>query len=235
MLSMSEKTTSHGKVAAVVRELEHAIIFGRILPRQRVTEDEIVHGMHVKRHVARDALMELERLGMIMREPYKGASVRLYTRDEVRDLYEVREVLHREAALRIRRLHDADWIQDLERTQKDHEAAVATRDLVAVFNANKAFHDTLFQGTANGYFVQAIEYSNALTHCVRSHALKHQLFLDQACAEHRAMIETLKAGDLTALARQCIDHMQPARRHYEEQFCGPTPVPADGLATDHGT
>lgn len=221
---MNEKTTSHGKVSAVVQELQRAIIFGRILPRQRITEDEIVHGMHVKRHVARDALMELERLGMITREPFKGASVRLYTREEVRDLYEVREILHREAALRIRRLDDATWIRALEDVQEDHQAAVADRDLVAIFNANRAFHDTLFQGTGNSCFVQAIEYSNALTHCIRSHALKHQLFLARACAEHRAMIDCLKAGDLAGLGRLCIDHMQPARRHYEAQFCGLLPV-----------
>lgn len=217
---MSERTTSHGKIAAVVQELERAIIFGRMLPRQRVTEDEIVHGMSVKRHVARAALMELERLGMIAREPFKGASVRLYSQSEVRNLYEVREILHREAALRIRRLNDVDWINSLEQVQADHEAAVASRDLVAVFNANKVFHETLFQGTGNPSLVGAIEYSNSLTHCIRSHALKHQPFLDQACAEHRAMIACLKAGDLEALGQLCLNHMQPARQHYEEQFCG---------------
>ena len=214
-------STSHGKISAVVQELERAIIFGKILPRQRITEDEIVHGMGVKRHVARGALMELERLGMISREPFKGAAVRFFTRQEVRDLYEVREVLHQQAALRIRRRGDAAWLAALEDLQEAHEQAVARRNLVDVFNANKAFHDTLFQGTDNPHFARAIEYSNALTHCIRSHALKHQAFLTRACAEHRAMIGHIKVGDLEGLSRLCLVHMQPARHYYEEKFCDP--------------
>lgn len=234
---MDKASTSHGKISSVVGELERAIIFGNILPRQRITEDEIVHGMGVKRHVARGALMELERLGMITREPFKGAAVRSFSRQEVRDLYEVREVLHRQAALRIRRLGDAAWLAALERLHEEHQQAVARLDLMAVFKANRAFHDTLFQGTDNPHFAQAIEYSNALTHCIRSHALKHQAFLTRATAEHRAMIEHVKNRDLEALSRLCVAHMQPARRYYEETFCDlPTPsfgAPAEAAAR-HG-
>ncbi|MBB4265641.1 DNA-binding GntR family transcriptional regulator [Roseospira visakhapatnamensis] len=165
---------------------------------------------------------------MITREPFKGAAVRFFSRQDVHDLYEVREVLHQQAALRIRRLDDAAWIQALERLQRDHERAVAGLDLMAVFTANKAFHDTLFQGTGNRYFVRAIEYSNALTHCIRSHALKHPQFLSRACEEHRAITALVKARDLSALARLCLDHMQPARRYYEEKFCDPPAVAAAG-------
>ncbi len=225
---MKKDPTSLGKVAEVVQELERAIIFGKILPRQRITEDEIVYGLRVKRHVARAALMELERLGMITREPFKGATVRHFSRDEVRDLYEIREILHRQAALRIRRQSDAEWIATLERLQIEHERAVEGLNLVDVFNANKAFHSTLFQGTDNRYIAQAIEYSNALTHCIRSHGLKHRSYQEAACQEHRAMIEKIKAGDLEGLSELCIAHLQPARLYYEEKFCDPP----EGMATE---
>ena len=82
-----------------------------------------------------------------------------------------------------------------------------------------AFHRKLFEGTGNKYLVEAIEQSNARTHGIRSHGLGVERLLRQAEQEHRAMIRSIEQEDLETLARQCVDHMEPARRFYEEKYC----------------
>jgi DNA-binding GntR family transcriptional regulator len=49
----------------------------------------------------RQALFQLERQGIVLREKNIGATVRFYSAEEVRQIYEVREMLTRQAALMI--------------------------------------------------------------------------------------------------------------------------------------
>ena len=58
--------------------LEEDIIFGRLQPRERLVEDVLIKRFGGKRHVVRQALAELERMGIVVREQNKGAVVRLF-------------------------------------------------------------------------------------------------------------------------------------------------------------
>ncbi|RVC59173.1 GntR family transcriptional regulator, partial [Mesorhizobium sp. M4B.F.Ca.ET.088.02.2.1] len=90
-----------GKEADVVRALEEDIIFGRLAPGTRLVEDVLLGRFPVSRHTIRQALYQLEKLGVVTRERNKGAMVRRLSQEEVRQIYEVRELLQRQAALMI--------------------------------------------------------------------------------------------------------------------------------------
>ena len=216
---MAHGNLTRNAVAKVVDSLETQIIFGFLLPRQRLYEDEFIYRYDTKRHVIRAALEELERRGIVERVPNRGATVKLYSREEVEALYVVRAILHEAAARRIRLPADLLWLDTLRRAQETHGEAIVKKDLETVFKSNMAFHRKLFEGTGNKYLVEAIEQSNARTHGIRSHGLGVERFLRQAEQEHRAMIRSIEQEDLETLASQCVDHMEPARRFYEEKYC----------------
>ena len=90
-----------GKEADVVKALEEDIIFGKLAPGTRLVEDVLLARFPVSRHTIRQALYQLEKLGVVTRERNKGAMVRRLSPDEVRQIYEVRELLQRQAALMI--------------------------------------------------------------------------------------------------------------------------------------
>ena len=62
--------------AEVVRALEEDIIFGRLRAGRRLVEDTLMARFRATRHFIRQALVELERLGIVVREQNKGATVR---------------------------------------------------------------------------------------------------------------------------------------------------------------
>lgn len=213
-------TMTETAVSEIVSVLEQDIIFGRFLPKQRLYEDEFIVRFSTKRHIVRAALHELERKGIVERQPNRGAAVRYFSRAEVAALYELRVILHEAAARRIRLAADPEWLAQLEAARDAHAEAVASRDLGLVFQTNTVFHRKLFEGTDNPYLSEAIETSNAKTHGIRSHGLGMPSLLEKARAEHFAMVDAVRNGDLEELARLCISHMQPARAFYEEKYCG---------------
>ncbi|QGZ34684.1 GntR family transcriptional regulator [Stappia indica] len=213
-------TMTETAVSEIVSVLEQDIIFGRFLPKQRLYEDEFIVRFSTKRHIVRAALHELERKGIVERQPNRGAAVRYFSRAEVAALYELRVILHEAAARRIQLAADPEWFAQLEAARDAHAEAVASRDLGLVFQTNTIFHRKLFEGTGNAYLSEAIETSNAKTHGIRSHGLGMPSLLEKARAEHFAMVEAVRTGDLEELARLCTSHMQPARAFYEEKYCG---------------
>ena len=74
----------------VYRDLQRGIISGSYRPRERLIEDEIIARAGSTRHAVRRAFDELERMGLVIRQPNRGVQVRDYTIGEIEDLYEIR-------------------------------------------------------------------------------------------------------------------------------------------------
>ena len=108
------EATISAEAADVARALTEDIIFGRLAPGERLIEDNLIGRFGVTRHLVRQALQELVRTGIAVREKNKSVKVRSLTPREVRQIYEVREMLQRHAALLIQLPAPAPLIERLE-------------------------------------------------------------------------------------------------------------------------
>ncbi|MBN9216497.1 MAG: GntR family transcriptional regulator [Mesorhizobium sp.] len=203
-----------GKEADIVRALEEDIIFGRLAPGTRLVEDALLARFPVSRHAIRQALYQLERLGIVTRERNKGAMVRLLSPREVRQIYEVREMLQRQAALMIR-LPAADaLIAELAEIHQTYSSHIDSGYLRGIHEANDRFHLTMFSACGNAYLVSSIEHYMRLSLPVRANSLADRDKLEISRQHHLMMIEALKRGDNWVLAQLCIDHLQPSKDFY---------------------
>jgi DNA-binding GntR family transcriptional regulator len=203
-----------GREAEVVKVLEEDIIFGRLKPGERVTEDALLARFPVTRHFIRQALIQLEKLGVVVRERNKGATVRSFGADEVRQIYEVRELLQRHAALQIPLPAPAGLIDELEAIHRQYSAHVDRGYLRGVHEMNDAFHLTMFAAASNPYLVEGIEHYMRLTLPVRAKTLADRQKLLVSRRDHERMIEMLKGGDSQALAQLCVEHVWPSKTEY---------------------
>ena len=71
--------TREEEQAEVIRRLEEDIIFGRFAPGSRLVEDTLMSRYGASRHFVRQALFQLERQGIVLREKNIGATVRFYS------------------------------------------------------------------------------------------------------------------------------------------------------------
>ena len=203
-------------LSLVVSKLEEDIVLGRLHPRERLVEDELITKFNVKRHVVRNALVALERMGIVDRIPNRGALVRAYNADDIAQLYVLRNLLEAHAARLIPLPMDRADILDLERVQAIHDAAVDARNLGAVFHSNVTFHRTLFAKTRNQYLVSAINDFALRTHGIRFYCLSYPGYLEAARREHWEMIRAIERCDRGALVALCRKHLLASRECYEQ-------------------
>lgn len=198
----------------IIRALELDIIFGRLKPRERLVEEELAGRFQVNRHVVRSALNELEKLGIVVRRPNRGAQVRDYSAEEVEELYDLRAALHKLAVDTMPVPAEGAVITHLEAIQAEHRKAISSGDLQAVFQLNNEFHDTLFGTCGNRYLAEAISQHAWLAHAIRSYRIADPTLLAQAQQEHEAMIEALRTGDRASLRELCVRHIEPSKKAY---------------------
>lgn len=104
------------------------IVEGDIAPLSRITEVKIAERFKVSRGPVREALLMLDRSGLVQLLPRRGAVVTDLSVKEVADLFEIRAVLFGLAARRLAEQHDEEILADLRRRLSDLSAHVARED-----------------------------------------------------------------------------------------------------------
>lgn len=201
-------------LAAIVAALEEDIVFGRLHPRERLTEDELMHRFGIKRHVVREVLAVLDRLGLIERRRNVGALVRSFTPKEVAELYGLRALLEAEAARQIPLPLPEAALEKLIAVQRQHDEAVEADSAPRVFRANLGFHQALFELTGNDTLRRAIDEYARQTHPIRFGALVSADYRDRSRREHWKIIDALRCGDRATLVATCGEHLLPSRDAY---------------------
>lgn len=205
-----------GERASLVDRLTADILFGRLMPRERLVEDDLIARLGATRHAVRQALADLERLGMLVRIPNKGAAVRDFTIDEVEQINAVRELLHAKAAEMIAMPVAAPAIAHLEALHKRHSQEVANGNLIGIHHANNAFHEALFALCGNPYLVRTIAEFAHMSLAFRCQLMANPKLARRARDQHASMLKALREGDRARLVRLCMEHTRPSNQVYLE-------------------
>lgn len=204
-------------ITGVVRMLEEDIALGILRPRERLVEDELIARFAQKRHVIRQALVDLEAMGIVVRQPNKGAMVKDFHPKEVEDLYTVRELLECKGAQLLPMPAPPALLERLKAIHKRHIVASEKGDLRSVFRENLDFHSTLYSACGNMALAQAIGQFADKTHSIRSYTIGDRQLLTQAAQQHAAMIESIEQGNRDRLIAQVVGHLAPAKAAYLER------------------
>jgi len=222
--------------AEVLRRLEADIIFGAFAPGSRLVEDALMARYGASRHSVRQALVGLEHRGIVRREKNIGATVCRFTETEIHQIYEVREMLTRQAALMIRLPAPETIVLRLTALQDRYCDAIDAGDLRGIHEANDAFHVAFFAACENPYLVRLLQDYMGLTLPMRAKNLADPEGLTQSRRQHAVMIDLLRGRDPWALAQLCVEHMQFSKSDYLARI---SPERAEGggsgrLATSAG-
>jgi len=210
--SISEEKIN--RVEQLTCQLEEDIALGRLKPRERLVEDELMSRFDAKRNVVRQVLFELEKLGLIVRAKNKGAFVRYFEPREIEDIYVVRELLEAKAIELIPLPVSKSMIEELMAIHQDYMDAKEKGLLSVIFRKNIDFHKAIYRASNNPALFEAIELYMMKSHAIRSYTFINPQLIERMAEEHIAMIEALQKGDLSRLHKLLIEHLKPARETY---------------------
>lgn len=200
-------------IAPAVTMIEEDVIFGRLRPLERLTEEDVMSRFDLTRHLARQVVQRLRTLGIITGDRAGGTIVRAFTLEEIEEIYEVRELLQEQAMVRMPLPAPKAVVSRLREIHRRYCDAVDAGDLRAVFRINEELHDTIFEACGNAVLADAVKKYTWLTHGVRSRVFTDPTHLRRATDEHQQLIDALERGDRQALIeinRRHVNHPKNA-------------------------
>ena len=191
---------------AAYERLKAALARGELAPGARLFEPELAGLLGVSRTPVREALMRLAQEGLIELLPGRGARVRVLSPDEVAEVYEVRAALEAEAARLAATRHAPDDLAALAAAQAELEA-LPSGDVGAQTAADARFHALLVAAAKNRELERLFHQLDAKLALARRFSTDENQS-PKTLAEHRAILEALKAHDPEAAARAARAHIE---------------------------
>lgn len=209
------ETPGAGAAERAAQFIRDAVSRGTLVPGQRLVEPDLATRIGVSRASLREAFRALEAEGLLRTERYKGASVRRLEAQELRESFEIRELLEglaarRAAARAAAPPYRARFMSLMERMEK---AAAAGDGGAAYTPLNREFHDLVLEAAGS-------EQLRGLAPQLRPPAIVrilHQRLVaaeavDRSLAEHRAVHEALMAGDGARAEKAMRRHIRSTLR-----------------------
>lgn len=203
---------------AILNAIEEDIVFGVLPPQSRLIEERLAARFDVKRNTIREVFARLEDLGLVSRVPNRGAVVTELTPDDVRQVYDVREMLETAAAQRTH-LPVSKVITDaMTDIQERHTAAVKNEDFRAVFHLNIKFHRAQYSGCENRPLVQTIDDYARKVHLIRAIKYGDHTHMKKVVAQHWAIIDAMEGRDHNKLVQLVRDHLPGSPEEYIRMY-----------------
>lgn len=191
--------------STLVENLRDEILLGELVPGQHIRLEEIAARFDVSTMPVREALRDLEAEGMVTIFPHRGAVVTQLSSDDLRDIYDVRAVLE-EMATRLAVPHMTEAIFDqLLSCVEQMDSHLG--ELVTLVKLNHEFHITLYCASGRRHLCDLISVQRYRTQHYLHAFISHLGGMPQAQADHRAIIEACRKGEVEKAATLVHNHV----------------------------
>lgn len=199
------------------------LLRGDTAPGTRLSIDTIARQLDVSPTPVREALVQLERTGLVTRQAHKGYRVAPpLQHDQLMELFQAREMLE-STAIRLAASSVDKLLPELRNAQERHrqvgESVIASLDdgekdvtlTTEYFARDQEFHDLIIRHSGNRYMLDMSHNLGALVHRLRRSVHRGVTDVREAILEHEAIIDALATGEAETAAHAMQSHVQKVR------------------------
>ena len=191
----------------VVRHVRAEIISGQSAPGTMYSVPTLAEDLGVSTTPVREALLELARTGLIEPIRNRGFKVLEPTLEELRELFEVRELLEVRAA-ELLALRAPDNLDSLVRLADDVRDAVKADDVNGYLETDRRFHHAFIAAASNALLT---EMAMTARDKMRLYGISSRAGLERqaaSVAEHYKLIELAMTGNVKSIKALLKEHIR---------------------------
>lgn len=200
------------EIADVVRE---RILKGEYEIGEKIKENQIATELRVSRTPIREAFKILENEGLIDYVPNRGCFAKGFTKQDVEDIYAVREALEALAVnWAVDRITEKE-IAELEEQCDLMEFYTKKKDRKKVLEMNSSFHDIIYASARSRFLAQVLRSYKEYIDKTRKSIFYEQSYLESILVEHRAILDAIKKKDKEGAAAAMTKHLVSSQKRAE--------------------
>ncbi|MGC3983685.1 MAG: GntR family transcriptional regulator [Pseudorhodoferax sp.] len=188
--------------------LRQRILGGDLPPGSWIDELRLAEQYGISRTPLREALKVLAAEGLVTMKPRRGAYVTEVPAADLDKLFHLLALLEGDAAAAVARLATPAELDELEALHRQLEQAA--HDNAAFYTLNVAFHARMLEIAGNRWQTQMVNDLRRLVRLARVGSLNRAGRVQDALAQHQAVLQALRARDGDAAAAHMRHHLQGA-------------------------
>jgi len=187
----------------VAKQIRAAIKSGKLKPGDRLIETDMAREMSIGRNAVREAIRYIEKEGLVVTIPFKGAQVVEISKNDLRDIYDVRNALETLALNTLAVKIDNEKIKILDAVIKEMKAVSKKGNLQAIIDVDLKFHRTICELSENKVLLEAWSgLSNRLRAFIASgDDLYGEDTPEVTLGTHYPVFDAIKIGDFKLAVR----------------------------------
>lgn len=141
---------------AALERLRESIIMGELTPGTPLRLEDLARSLGMSISPIREAVRQLEALGLAQHVPHHGAKVMGLDVEELRELFSIRLALEGMAVRRAAELFEPADEQKARSALEEYDAARRRRDTRVAVRAHGTFHFALYEAARSSWLVRLI-------------------------------------------------------------------------------
>jgi DNA-binding GntR family transcriptional regulator len=208
--------SSKSKKAIVYENLKKRIINHQLKPGEPLNESVLTKELGISKTPIREALQQLEKEGFIENIPGKGSFVSRISIQDIREIFEIREILECEVVKRAAMKSDPDKIEGIRKKfETESNGDKNSRDQ---FKAGDRIHTFIFESFGNKRLLEY--YKRLQEHIIRMRLYffnqLHQERSGQSFKEHVEIMDALIAQDPPRAEKAMRDHLRNSTEYLKK-------------------
>jgi DNA-binding GntR family transcriptional regulator len=201
------RKTSETLPARAFGILKDAIFAGTLKPGEAVRELHLARDLQVSQATVREALVRLERVGLVTRLQHRRTTVTSFTRQEVRDRLTMRLVLEELAAVCAAERMSAERVRELGALSDAISRAVVSGDQYEHAVADMRFHQFIWRESGNAILASTLEQLTTPLFAFLSVLHQRGMYDLRMTHPHDRIVRAFASGRAEAIRKEIRDHI----------------------------
>jgi DNA-binding GntR family transcriptional regulator len=205
----------------IVVRLREAISDGRLTSGARLSEELLAGMMGVSRGPIREALNQLEREGLVIKQRNKGSFVARLSREDLDEVYSLRLALEKLAIQQAIRMIEPKQLADLQAVVDAMAVNVNGRTTTAhkIAELDLGFHDILYQASQHKRLCSCWATLRPQIHIfLLTRNVASSDFGLYAVQSHQTIVDVIRARDEARAITTIENHLQAAYERIVESY-----------------
>ncbi len=191
--------------------IKTGILEGKLVTGQIYSELDLAKSFGISRTPVREAFLRLAAENLIIFHPRKGISVNYFSKEDIENIFELRQAIEEAAATKIVGTLTKEQIRSIQETIRQQETCMRDYDENLFLEFDRNFHVFFLEISGNRFMVQTYNNIRDYITIPAREALRRKGRAKEVLNEHKAIVDALSRGDAEKTKEAMKIHLMNSR------------------------
>jgi len=207
------------KTEIIYKKLLDDILKGGFYQGQRLIEKELIDRYKISKTPLREALIKLERVGLVQKNINRGFLIKRILRKDAEEIYELREIIDGFSVRKITEDITEEKIQKIEKIIHDMELCIRDKKTDKYIKHDKYFHTVLNKLSGNKRLIEIMQNLNYQISILLKTSIKlPERGINVSFSEHKMIFKAILNKNSIKAEEVAKKHIRKTKKAVLEYF-----------------